>query len=787
MADVGIICSLLFIFDGIIHRFYVDGDGPKTRNGWYVGFENESFTHVLFGTWKDSGVRHVFSSKCKGELTTEEKRKYRMQLVELRKKHLGDVSKKQSECCKTATYIFSKATTLNIGLNEYVICKRIIPYAAKTNERGNLIVPIHNLSGELLSLQFINPDGSKKFLKHTPKKGNCTILRGPEMTLQDTTVVVICEGYATGCSIFQSTGYPTVIAYDAGNLKSVAQAIRNKYPEIQIVIAADDDVETNGNNPGIRFATTAARVVGGALAVPIFISHTGNSDFNDMFKEQGPESVLKQIQAAVESANNPGNTPDDEEPLQAVVAESEMSDNELKGSIATKHFPLVPFPIECLPPYFTDIVNKYSKALQCSPGFMAMNMLTVISGAVGNAVTMAIKSSWQTPPFLWFAVIDISGSGKTHPQEATLSPLRKLQSIEQARFDRDVEFFKKAKLAHDKNKGDNEPAPEEPDQIRHYFTQDFTIEALIPMYRRTTRGIVVYVDELAGLLKGMGQYKSGKNSDDDRMLSLYGCRSIKSDRASKNGFCRESGAAVLGGIQPAIFSTVFTQKEMDNGMLFRYLPMLLNSAPPLFSDDDLTPADEEAWSELVYWMYNVPAKVDIETGCIVKNKLTLTSDARETFRLFHNELSAIQPFMPTQFGGYLSKLKDYCLKFISIIHMIKCREYDSLALSVNMDTVDEAIKLTRYFAAQGLLLVSGSAEDRRNPFHNTLRKSIESLCHEAEGGLLLLSRVRERMNELLPPEMRIEPTHNKRLANWVREIGLTVSRRGDNKSVIKIL
>ncbi|MPN61615.1 DNA primase TraC [bioreactor metagenome] len=59
------------------------------------------------------------------------------------------------------------------------------------------------------------------------------------------------------------------MAFDAGNIKPVAQAIRRKFPALCLVICADNDTETAGN-PGLTAAREAARAVRAALAVPMF-------------------------------------------------------------------------------------------------------------------------------------------------------------------------------------------------------------------------------------------------------------------------------------------------------------------------------------------------------------------------------------------------------------------------------------------------------------------------------------------------------------------------------------
>jgi hypothetical protein len=346
--------------------------------------------------------------------------------------------------------------------------------------------------------------------------------------------------------------------------------------------------------------------------------------------------------------------------------------------------------------------------------------------------------------------------------------------------------YKFEKAIYEKCKEVCDP-PSEPVPIYHYYTQSFTIESLIQIYRRSTRGIVIYVDELAGLLKSMGQYKSSNNSSDsEQLLSLFGGKALKSDRASKNGFCRESGAAIMGGIQPGIFSTVFGKKEEESGMLFRFIPMVMNSVPPLFSEDDLSQADEDEWTDIVEWMYSIPAEIDTETGFIQKNVLRLSDEGRKKFSEFHNELSVIQPFLPNRFRGYMAKLKDYCLKFITILHLLECYKNNNLSLTVDKAHVESAIELTRYFAGQALQLVNGASTNLSDPFHNSLSKAINSLKDSAEGGKILLSLIRDRVNEMLPPDMRFDATQNKRLVTLLKELGISVTKRSDNKTVAVI-
>jgi len=124
---------------------------------------------------------------------------------------------------------------------------------------GALMLAI-KLRGNITSLQFINQDGEKRFLPGGEKGG---YLIGK---IEDSKPVCISEGLATGATIHEATGYPVVVAFDAGNLRKLAEALRASKPDAVIVICADMD----DNNVGQLKASEAAIAVNGLVAFPSF-------------------------------------------------------------------------------------------------------------------------------------------------------------------------------------------------------------------------------------------------------------------------------------------------------------------------------------------------------------------------------------------------------------------------------------------------------------------------------------------------------------------------------------
>src|SRR5690606_19668878 len=142
----------------------------------------------------------------------------------------------------------------------YLVTKQVKSHGLRLYKE-TLVVPMRDSRGLLHSLQFIDGDGNKRFLSGGRKYGCYFAIGGAGEAF------CIAEGYATGATVYESTGLSMAVAFDAGNLMPVAQAIRSKFPEAEITLCADNDKNTPGN-PGLTKAKEAAVAVGALLAVP---------------------------------------------------------------------------------------------------------------------------------------------------------------------------------------------------------------------------------------------------------------------------------------------------------------------------------------------------------------------------------------------------------------------------------------------------------------------------------------------------------------------------------------
>lgn len=129
---------------------------------------------------------------------------------------------------------------------------------------GTIAVPGRDAADVLWGFQFINPQGGKKFLKFGRKQGTFHVVRRDGCSDD---FIGVAEGYATSASVLMANGWPTYMAFDAGNLETVARVVRERHGQSTVVICADDDHGTKGN-PGRRHAQAAARAVGGLAVWP---------------------------------------------------------------------------------------------------------------------------------------------------------------------------------------------------------------------------------------------------------------------------------------------------------------------------------------------------------------------------------------------------------------------------------------------------------------------------------------------------------------------------------------
>ena len=489
--------------DGKLHRFSSSGRRNDDA-GWYV-YHNDGIPAGAFGDWR-SGLSETWRASSDRTLAPGEERPVRAREKVTRRSRDAEIARRRAEAAKKATAIWQSARPAPAD-HPYLRMKEVNAHGLRVHE-GSLIVPLRD-GAALHSLQFIRPDGDKRFLSGGRVSG-CSFLLGDEGD-----ALCIAEGFATGASIREATGCAVAVVFNAGNLQSVAVALRLKSPHLRLIICADDDTGASGN-PGLTKAREAALAVGALLVVPDFDGDRpdGATDFNDLFRTAGPEAVRASIELAltVESASDEdGDVWPKPKPIIA----------ELK--------PVPAFDAETLlPDALRAWIMDEAERMPCPPEFIAAPALVALGSIIGArcAIKPKAQDSWLIVPNVWGGIVGDPSAKKTPAWSAALRPLdgliaRAHEEHETAQADYETEkvVFDAQKLAIEgrikeaakkPGKGDpvsiaeqlralQEQAPEEPTPLR-YRTNDTTVEKLGELLRDNPRGVLVLRDELVGLI-----------------------------------------------------------------------------------------------------------------------------------------------------------------------------------------------------------------------------------------------------------------------------------------------
>jgi len=313
--------SAAIIADDKMHRFRLAGDKPKTQNGSYIlRVDPDGFGVGGCMNFRDQ-VWHKWHTKSSRKATDEERAAWRKRTDDAKAAQERERKQESDAAAIKAADIWGKAD--RAGTNAYLERKGFTAESLGCRmSRGSAVVPMWS-GGKIVGLQFIDGEGDKLFLKSSAKDGSYHAIKGTGDLL------VIGEGLATMGAISKALGCSVVVAFDAGNLKPVAKAMRLKYPDKRIVIAADGDQWTipggkrpdgfdnpAGDDPrwaewraaglcvntGADKSAQAAVAIGGAmvLAPPIPANDAAKrTDWWDYWNTEGQDAVRGCFEAAM--------------------------------------------------------------------------------------------------------------------------------------------------------------------------------------------------------------------------------------------------------------------------------------------------------------------------------------------------------------------------------------------------------------------------------------------------------------------------------------------------------
>lgn len=372
------------------------------------------------------------------------------------------------------------------------------------------------------------------------------------------------------------------------------------------------------------------------------------------------------------------------------------------------------FPYRAIyPTILVEQIDQSYKALGYPTSYMAAAVLVAFAAAIGKSVALRFKTGFVARASLFIAIVGKPNTNKTHPVTAALGPLRELDELIYQEFKEEHrKYVRQLKMAQKAGKEDTFDA--EMPRYTPIIAGDITIEELYSLLSRTNRGVLYYVDELAGLIKNMGRYNSG--SDMESLLSLWsGSPSSVMRKTSDPLVIGAPVLSLIGTIQPKILPSVFKDKQ-DNGFMDRIIWIMREEPVTLWYEEDIDARLVAQYSDAVKRLYALTS-AGLKDGSTPR-EIELTPEARQLVMEWHNNdhASELEAASDETYAGALGKMDIIMLRCALIIQCIwwGYDEADNEAVSVR--AVQSAIILTDYFKRQAIelhrYLYSGNPLDK---------------------------------------------------------------------------
>jgi len=387
-----------------------------------------------------------------------------------------------------------------------------------------------------------------------------------------------------------------------------------------------------------------------------------------------------------------------------------------------------PFPVEVLPEPCRRLVAEGAASIVCPPEFLAVPLLVALGSAIGTSRVVRLKGGWTESAAVYAAIVALPGKKKTPALKVATEAARAKQGDYRQEhreakedYEAEVRQWEVDKKAAAK---EGEPAPEPPDKpaMKRTVVEDTTVEALAAVLEENPRGVLVTRDELSAFVRGMDQYKNHRGTDRQFYLSAWSNSPVTVDRKNLEEplFLLKPFVGVAGSIQPGVLSELTANRHgfEGDGFLDRFLFAYPEPMPSRWSDQEISAAAVMGVRRLYE---NILTKLELdyrENGDPEPRAVDLSGEARAKFR---EEAEALQeeteqPGFPNVLRGPWSKLEAYLARLALVLAMARAVSAPTAEERVELEDVEAAAALLRYFKAHArrafLQLYGERREDR---------------------------------------------------------------------------
>jgi hypothetical protein len=396
---------------------------------------------------------------------------------------------------------------------------------------------------------------------------------------------------------------------------------------------------------------------------------------------------------------------------------------------------------DVLPSDLAESMDFRAKRMGISPVMLLQYLLPSAASMIGGRTNLIVQEGatdnnhWKEPAVIWALIIEESGGGKSRAESAMLQPIKDRQKLADERYERAREEYAQATSRKRKKGEDGDGDGDVPTapRRRNYKFDIAQIESVLKGLSQQPKnaGTLWAKDEFAGIIRGLGQYKSRGGDDVEVMLGLWDANQISVNRMDEDRTfaIHNPRLSMAGGLQPGVAKKVFEDPDDDNGKRARFLIAAPKSEVAYRDYKENRQDKKDALHEVLNRIFN-----GLES--FPQQDVRLTDESDRRLVQFHNVLAELRFREKRQaIRNFIAKLKAYVCRLALVLHCMECAADPSKDnLLLQLPTLERSILLCKYYLRQNLLM-QARADESGEP--TSLAFRIQEYAESFAGGVTM--------------------------------------------------
>jgi hypothetical protein len=363
-----------------------------------------------------------------------------------------------------------------------------------------------------------------------------------------------------------------------------------------------------------------------------------------------------------------------------------------------KTFSLPKPPLDAFHPYIKEAILNIADTKQAPVEVPLSALLALASGMVGRARCITIKKGWSEPGNLFFGLVAKSGAGKSPATNSIFRPVYQIEKKNQEQYRQEMDAYEMCLVAWQKKKDPEEPKPQPPGR-KDIILDDWTIESAADALIWNPKGVLLYRDELAGMLLDLDKYTGEKGSTKTRLMTAYDTKKpwkINRINSRRMGYIQNPCVSLYGGIQDQVACELFQKGDQVSGFLGRFIFIqAIQKKAALFTEDEET----DQTTRTIDYLVRSLEKIDLVEGN--SKYIGVKEDAKRLYIAWHDALSQ-EAWLCTDDSetGLISKVRAQGLRLCLLLHIIeKIMDGSNEMEAVSADTMSRALSMMDWLRA----------------------------------------------------------------------------------------